>query len=85
MSKSVRAHAGGPAQASGDHIKGLPQWLRLGARVIDVAGDREGIVHGVGEPFGVEETPSCVWLLPPGGGCEWRVDVASVRRLGNNA
>ncbi|GHG75087.1 hypothetical protein [Streptomyces griseocarneus] len=84
MSKSVRAHAGRRAQASGDHIKGLPHRLRLGARVIDIAKGREGIAHGVGEPFGVEEKPSYVWLLPPSGGFEWRVDVTSVRPLGND-
>ena len=57
----------------------LPEWLGRGRLVLDTASDRVGIVHGVGSPYRLEDTPSEVWLLPPGGGYEWRVDIRDVR------
>ncbi|MEU7166680.1 hypothetical protein AB0A70_18890 [Streptomyces morookaense] len=60
--------------------KKLPTWLHLGMRVVDSSTDREGIVHGFGEPYSHEESPSCVWLLPPGGGFEWRAEITAVQR-----
>ncbi len=59
----------------------LPKWLCRGARVMDTATDREGIVHGIGQPYSHEKTPSCVWLLPPGGGLEWSTEIPSVRPI----
>ncbi|GAB2625376.1 hypothetical protein GCM10027168_66390 [Streptomyces capparidis] len=57
----------------------LPEWLHHGALVRDLATEREGIVHGIGSPYRLESSPSCVWLLPQGGGHEWRVDIKDVR------
>jgi hypothetical protein len=57
----------------------LPEWLAYGALVWDAATEQEGIVHGIGSPYRLEDTPSCVWLLPQGGGHEWRVDIKDVR------
>ncbi|MFH8343777.1 hypothetical protein [Streptomyces sp. NPDC018045] len=56
----------------------VPGWLHIGARVVDTSLNREGVVHGMGEPYVQEETPSCVWLLPPHGGYEWRAKIADV-------
>ncbi|NGO67639.1 hypothetical protein [Streptomyces boncukensis] len=53
--------------------------LQRGMRVYDAVRDREGLVNGIGEPYAVDEQPSCVWLVPPGGGYEWRADIVEVR------
>ncbi|WKK21143.1 hypothetical protein QZH56_19950 [Streptomyces olivoreticuli] len=63
------------------HQTTLPKWLCLGARVVDTSTDREGIVHGIGQPYSYEEMPSCVWLLPPGGGFEWSTEIPSVQPI----
>ncbi len=60
-----------------------PGWLRRGIRVWDAASGREGLVNGIGEPYLREDRPSCVWLLPPGGGHEWRTPIEAVRPLHN--
>ncbi|MGW1195321.1 hypothetical protein ACWD4B_05605 [Streptomyces sp. NPDC002536] len=39
-------------------------------------------MRGFGEPYRYEESPSCVWLLPPGGGFEWRAEITAVRPTG---
>jgi hypothetical protein len=64
---------------TGPKAAALPEWLHRGALVWDSATEREGIVHGFGEPYRLERSPSCVWLLPEGGGHEWRVDMKDVR------
>ncbi|MCJ0868084.1 hypothetical protein [Streptomyces sp. AP-93] len=54
----------------------LPGWLREGARVLDPAKDREGIVQFIGEyedPYTRRVTASAVFLRPEGGGKEWIV------------
>ncbi|MBF6047729.1 hypothetical protein GO001_21200 [Streptomyces sp. NRRL B-1677] len=63
------------------HEKALPKWLCLGARVVDTSTDREGVVHGIGQPYSYEESPSCVWLLPPGGGFEWSTEIPFVQPI----
>lgn len=62
----------------------MPGWLRRGIRVLDASTGREGLVNGIGVPYLREDRPSCVWLLPPGGGHEWRCAIEAVRPLGGN-
>ncbi|MFJ8209713.1 hypothetical protein [Streptomyces sp. NPDC096033] len=53
-----------------------PEWLIEGARVFDVALDREAVVQFIGEfedPATRRFTPEAVFLRPEGGGREWIV------------
>ncbi|MER6218771.1 hypothetical protein ABT213_32670 [Streptomyces sp. NPDC001674] len=53
-----------------------PEWLVEGARVLDPAQDREGIVQFIGDyedPATRRFTPEAVFLRPEGGGREWVV------------
>ncbi|UQW99191.1 hypothetical protein [Streptomyces sp. RerS4] len=53
-----------------------PDWLFEGARVLDPAQDREGIVQFIGDyedPHTRRFTPEAVFLRPEGGGVEWIV------------
>ncbi|MFF5706154.1 hypothetical protein ACFY7H_27275 [Streptomyces sp. NPDC012794] len=53
-----------------------PSWLHEGARVLDPAGDREGIVQFIGEwedPQTRRVIPGAIFLRPEGGGVEWVV------------
>ncbi|MFE2326021.1 hypothetical protein ACFXD5_19185 [Streptomyces sp. NPDC059385] len=53
-----------------------PSWLFEGARVFDVAHDREAIVQFIGDyedPSTRRFTPEAVFLRPEGGGVEWIV------------
>ncbi|MGW5342891.1 hypothetical protein [Streptomyces sp. NPDC004050] len=54
-----------------------PSWLYEGARVVDPAEDREGIVQFIGEwedPRTRRLILEAVFLRPEGGGIEWVVD-----------
>ncbi|MFE7611244.1 hypothetical protein ACWIG3_29820 [Streptomyces celluloflavus] len=66
---------------TGEHSAGLPKWVSIGARVLDVAKECEAVVHGIGQPYSFHEQPSCVWLRPPGGGLEWCAEISSLRLL----
>ncbi|KIF02956.1 hypothetical protein PL81_26990 [Streptomyces sp. RSD-27] len=53
-----------------------PPWLYEGARVLDPAQDREGIVQFIGDyedPATRRSTPEAVFLRFEGGGREWIV------------
>ncbi|WP_405451931.1 hypothetical protein [Streptomyces erythrochromogenes] len=53
-----------------------PSWLYEGARVLDPAEDREGIVQFIGDwedPKTRRFIPEAVFLRPEGGGIEWVV------------
>jgi hypothetical protein len=53
-----------------------PDWLHEGARVLDAARDREGIVQFIGDyedPATRRLTAEAVFLRPEGGGREWIV------------
>ncbi|MFE1560985.1 hypothetical protein ACFW6V_39125 [Streptomyces sp. NPDC058734] len=53
-----------------------PAWLYEGARVLDPAKDREGIVQFIGDwedPATRSFTLEAVFLRPEGGGLEWIV------------
>ena len=58
---------------------GAPAWVRRGTRVFDTRAGRAGVINGIGEPYAVEKTPSCLWLVPPGGGREWQTTLTAVR------
>ncbi|GAB2618621.1 hypothetical protein GCM10027168_58670 [Streptomyces capparidis] len=47
--------------------------------VLDTATGHVGVVRAVGDPYTYDRSPSCVWLLPVGGGFEWRARIADVR------
>ncbi|WP_260618080.1 hypothetical protein [Streptomyces sp. WAC07149] len=62
--------------AGEDGAARLPSWLHEGARVLDPARDREGIVQFIGEwedPQTRRVIPRAVFLRPEGGGVEWVV------------
>ncbi|MGW6821197.1 hypothetical protein [Streptomyces sp. NPDC055005] len=53
-----------------------PSWLYEGARVLDPAKDREGIIQFIGQwedPQTRRVIPEAVFLRPEGGGREWVV------------
>ncbi|MCX5376696.1 hypothetical protein [Streptomyces sp. NBC_00091] len=53
-----------------------PSWLYEGARVLDPAKDREGIIQFIGEwedPQTRRVIPRAIFLRPEGGGVEWVV------------
>ncbi|MET7533496.1 hypothetical protein [Streptomyces goshikiensis] len=54
----------------------FPDWLYAGARVLDPAKDREGVIQFIGEwedPQTRRVIPEAVFLRPEGGGVEWVV------------
>ncbi len=55
----------------------LPSWVARGMPVHDTKQSRIGIIHGIGDPVRFSDDPlsHCVWLLPPGGGFEWRATI----------
>uniref|UniRef100_A0AAU2JL50 Uncharacterized protein n=1 Tax=Streptomyces sp. NBC_00049 TaxID=2903617 RepID=A0AAU2JL50_9ACTN len=60
----------------------LPAWLHEGARVLDPAKDREGVVQFIGpweDPQTRRIVPCAVFLRPEGGGIEWTVLPGAVR------
>lgn len=55
----------------------FPEWLTVGALVVDTETGRRGEVQEW--PYPVSSAPTRVWLRPAGGGREWTPRIADLR------